>query len=69
LIKIITRSKSFTKPLNDLSIIAGTAKELLLTTEPEQNKIRLLGISVSNFGEKTRAKNLTSGQLPLFDIP
>jgi DNA polymerase-4 len=67
--KIITRSKSFSESLNDLSIISETAKELLLTTEPEQNRIRLLGITVSNFGEKTRAKNLTSGQLQLFDIP
>ena len=66
--KTITRSKSFIEPLNDLSLITGTAKELLLATEPEQNKIRLLGITVSNFGERNSDKGLASVQLPLFDI-
>src|SRR5215213_9052021 len=51
--KIITRSKSFTEPLNQLSIIADTAKELLLAVYTEETKIRLLGITISNFGERT----------------
>jgi DNA polymerase IV len=67
--KIVTRSRSFTEALNDVSIISDTAKELLLATAPEQHKIRLLGITVSNFGERATGKNLTSGQLPLFDLP
>ena len=66
--KIITRSKSFDEAFDELSIIANTAKELLLGTEPEGNKIRLLGISVSNFGEKTISKKTAPGQLPLFQI-
>jgi DNA polymerase-4 len=66
--KVITRSKSFTESLNDLSIIANTAKDLLLTTNPEQHKIRLLGITVSNFGERLSDQHPNAGQLPLFDI-
>ena len=65
--KISTRSKSFTEPTDDLSTILTTAKELLLTTEPEESKIRLLGISVSNFGEKIISKKNIPGQLYLFE--
>lgn len=65
--KIITRSKSFAEPLNDYSTITNTAKELLLATEPEQNKIRLLGITLSNFGEQKPNRNEIPGQLYLFD--
>jgi DNA polymerase-4 len=66
--KIITRSKSFEEPTDDLSLIITTANELLLSTEPEDVKIRLLGISVSNFGERAAvARKIMPGQLPLFD--
>lgn len=65
--KIITRSKSFPEPLDDLITISSTAKELLLATTPMDNTIRLLGITVSNFGEKTIARSQSLGQLPLFD--
>jgi DNA polymerase-4 len=65
--KIITRSRSFAEPMNDLQLIAGTAKELMIATKPDDVKIRLLGISVSNFGEKTVARKNNTGQLPLFD--
>jgi DNA polymerase-4 len=44
-----------------------TAKELMAATEPENVRIRLLGISVSNFGEKTIARKNRPGQLPLFE--
>ncbi len=64
--KIITRSKSFNEPINDLSIISKTAKELLLATNPEESKIRLLGITVSNFEDRIPAKPSTSAQIPLF---
>ncbi|RYZ58173.1 MAG: DNA polymerase IV [Chitinophagaceae bacterium] len=65
--RIITRSKSFTEPLHDPVTLASTAKELLLSTELEGAKIRLLGITLSNFGERATAKQLPTGQLPLFN--
>ncbi len=64
--KIITRSKSIDKPIDALSIIIQTAKELLVSTELDDVRIRLLGISISNFGEKTIVKKVIPGQLPLF---
>jgi DNA polymerase-4 len=48
----ITRSFSFAEGIDDLEIILNTAQQLLLSTGPEDNKIRLLGISISNFGEQ-----------------
>jgi DNA polymerase-4 len=66
--KIITRSRSFTEPTNDLPLILNTAKELLVATNPQESKIRLLGITVFNFGDRTTPDPLISGQLPLFDI-
>jgi DNA polymerase-4 len=66
--KIITRSRSFTEPTNDLSLISNTGKALLVTTNPQESKIRLLGITVSNFGDKATPDPLMSGQLPLFDL-
>jgi DNA polymerase-4 len=66
--KQITRNKSFPTPVSDLETIFMTAKQLLLATEPEDKKIRLLGISLSNFGEaevKARVEKET-GQLKLF---
>jgi DNA polymerase-4 len=66
--KQITRNQSFPTGLNDLETICSTAKRLLATTGPEDKKIRLLGISLSNFGEitvKTREEK-RSDQLTLF---
>jgi DNA polymerase IV len=66
--KIITRSKSFADPLDNFIAIRNTAKELLITTEPENKKIRLLGITLSNFGEqKQRPAKDFLGQLDLFE--
>jgi DNA polymerase-4 len=65
--KQITRSRSFPDPLSDLATIATTAQELLLATAPEEKKIRLLGISVSNFGDSRPDKSNPAGQLALFD--
>ena len=65
--KIITRSKSFPEPVDDLQLMIDTAKELMAATEPDDVRIRLLGISVSNFGEKTVTRKTIPGQLPLFE--
>jgi DNA polymerase-4 len=51
--KQITRNQSFPAGLNDLETISITAKKLLAATEPEDKRIRLLGISLSNFAEIT----------------
>ena len=48
--KLATRSQSFEEPVNDFETIIGIAKQLLMATDPEDRKIRLLGISISNFG-------------------
>lgn len=47
--KIITRSKSFLTPLDDVFTIAAIAKELMNAVFEEGCKVRLLGISISNF--------------------
>lgn len=65
--KQITRSKSLPTGVNDFDTIAITSKELLLASGIEDKKIRLLGISLSNFGEiKTRTRDENPGQLELF---
>lgn len=48
----ITRNQSFLHPIGDLTTIAATAKQLLLKTDPTDVKIRLLGITLSNFGDE-----------------
>ncbi len=66
--KQITRNYSVTEPVGDFGIISQTAKNLLLATEPEGKKIRLLGVTLSNFGEVTPKQKRTdnSDQLELF---
>jgi DNA polymerase-4 len=50
--KQITRNQSFTMAFNDLETISNTAKQLMAATNPDDNtRIRLLGISLSNFGD------------------
>ena len=66
--KQITRNRSFLMPTDDLMIISSTAKSLLAATDPEGKRIRLLGISLSNFGTvepKVRIEK-PSDQLKLF---
>jgi DNA polymerase IV len=65
--KIITRSKSFAEPMDDLSALVTTSKELMEGTGPEEVRVRLLGISVSNFGERNASRKSIPGQLPLFE--
>lgn len=48
--KSVTRSHSFPEGIDDRELIYHTACDLLRATEPENKKIRLLGISLSNFG-------------------
>jgi DNA polymerase-4 len=66
--KIITRNHSFPHPLNDLQTIAETSKQLLLKSGLENVKVRLLGISLSNFGElpDKQDRNESTRQLKLF---
>ena len=66
--KQITRNQSFPSGLNDLETICATAKKLLAATEPEDKRIRLLGISLSNFGEVTvkQKEEKPTDQLRLF---
>lgn len=69
--KQITRNYSVIEPVNDLAVIIETAKKLLLATEPESKRIRLLGVTVSNFGEwgpkqKRADQSNNQGQLLLF---
>jgi len=47
----ITRNYSVTEPVNDFITISEATKKLLLATEPEDKRIRLLGVTLSNFGE------------------
>ena len=65
--KQITRSRSFPEPVEDLAAITATAIALLAATELKNRKIRLLGITISNFEEikKTPGEG-SSGQLALF---
>ena len=61
----ITRSRSFPDPFDDVAKIADVARELLLATYAESQKIRLLGITISNFGEQKTGKQ--DSQLNLFE--
>jgi DNA polymerase-4 len=64
--KQITRNFSFNHPVADAGTIAATAKKLLALTEPDNKKVRLLGISLSNFGEAPARRKKDPGQLELF---
>jgi len=65
--KQVTRSQSFAYCLDDLATIIKTSQDLLAATDPENSRIRLLGITLSNFLPlETRSKPKTA-QLGLFD--
>jgi DNA polymerase-4 len=49
--KQITRNQSFATGFNDLETISTVAKQLMAATDPEDVRVRLLGISLSNFGD------------------
>jgi DNA polymerase IV len=67
--KQITRNRSFARPVADLETIVLTAKELMAATFEVDQRVRLLGISVSNFGEPDATPKMDkhSNQLRLFD--
>jgi DNA polymerase-4 len=66
--KLVTRSHSFPEPVDDKEVIYKTACDLLFATVPGNKKIRLLGISMSNFAPESMASNNdgSSDQLRLF---
>jgi len=66
--RLATRSQSYEDPVNDFETIISTARQLLLATSPEDKKIRLLGISISNFGDThvRIAREEKTDQLNLF---
>lgn len=66
--KSVTRSHSFSEGIDDRELIYKTACDLLRATEPENKKIRLLGISLSNFGNITASAtdDYSGDQLQLF---
>ena len=68
--KQITRNQSYPYPVGDYETIVDAAKQLLAATEPEDKRIRLLGITLSNFNEAPQSndKPHPSGQLSLFDL-
>lgn len=49
--KQVTRNQSFPHPVSDYQIIIDTAKQLLENIDLVDKKVRLLGISLSNFNE------------------
>ncbi len=49
----ITRSQTLDKPINDYETIYTICKHLLKQTEAGMRKVRLLGIGLSSFEEKT----------------
>lgn len=64
--KISTRSRSFAEPVADGQTIAATAKALLAEADLTNAKVRLLGITLSNFGERKPIGYEPDRQLELF---
>lgn len=65
--KQITRNQSFANPIGDYPAIMAAAKDLLIKADVADRKVRLLGISLSNFGNLGQsAKILDPDQLELF---
>lgn len=55
--KQVTRSHSFPEGIDDREIIYKTACNLLSASDASEKKIRLLGISLSNFGQAMNTRN------------
>ncbi|NRF40008.1 DNA polymerase IV [Pedobacter sp. LMG 31643] len=66
--KQVTRNQSFPHPVSDYQIIIDTAKQLLENIDLVDKKVRLLGISLSNFNEiQLHPRSGDPYQLQLFD--
>jgi DNA polymerase-4 len=65
--KQVTRSQSFSNRTADTAVIVQTAQHLLAATDTENSRIRLLGITVSNFYDAESKIKPISSQLDLFD--
>lgn len=64
--KQITRSQSFETAFNERDVIFETACKLLMNTDLEDKKVRLLGVGLSNFGETLYKHRGETDQLNLF---
>jgi DNA polymerase-4 len=62
----ITRNHSLPQPTGDYHAIITAAKNLLLKADLEEVKVRLLGISLSNFGQAETTRHTDPDQLELF---
>ena len=60
----ITRSVTVDRPVDDAGVIMVHVNSLLTRTEAGKEKVRLLGISLSNFDDESSSAN-KCGQLPL----
>jgi DNA polymerase IV len=64
----VTRSVTFPEPISDMDVIMGHIERLLANTEAGQKKVRLLGVSVSNFlGDPKEADGWVQMPLPFGD--
>ena len=66
--KQLTRSHSLINPTNDLAVILETSIQMLEKIDFDNKKVRLLGITLSNFinGEEQPKPKANDGQLKLF---
>jgi DNA polymerase-4 len=66
--KQVTRSHSLTELIDDENVIMRTAKDLLIASDLDDKKIRLLGVSLSNFSDSASrtTDDEPSDQLRLF---
>ena len=64
--KTITRSKSFPTAIAEYDFIFQAAKNLLTLVDLTEKRVRLLGITTSNFGEDTLGSNKVGYQGKLF---
>jgi DNA polymerase IV len=63
----VTRSQSLENPFDDFQTIIGIARDLVEKTDAEGKRIRLLGITLSNFGDvATNPGSDCNDQLKLF---
>ncbi len=66
--RVITRSQSLPHTVNDYDTILATSQKLLVDSNLDDVRVRLLGITLSNFNETASPDNKPgSHQLSLFD--